>query len=597
MQREPSPDGLILQTGFKSMPTLFSALGNPDTVLALFEVAQTGLIVIDNDYKVVLANEEAGRILGGKPNCLSNLATCYSLFFGKQEPCADCPLPDASKLWPKTKSIVVKGRDGSDQFVKVAMIPWEGFTVLNLHDVTRELNLLRNVDLTKKELRAKNILLERRQQEIAGKTQFLEQLLDHLPDALVTVNEKFAIQRKNAAVATILPRADGRKCHELLGSEIPCADCPATSGFADANGQKKSHVVAGRFFTEIITASPGGGLLLFRDTTRQIQLIEQIRETRSALTRKNEILSGLVSLGAYMQKATGPQEVIEYFMEMFLPVIKADKAAVIVNDIREGNLWFTFQKGLDEETLKSLSRAYLSRDVQSNRMKVSDSEFFPWETGVQIDLRGASGKRIGIIVLPTSYSDEDGELIRLFIEPLGADIHNRLLMRQLEEKANTDPLTGLYNRGYLDAVLEQERKKQEEFNIPYAVVVADVNGLKKVNDQYGHEGGDAYILKVTELFRQNVRSSDVVARTGGDEFVILLVDTNHASAEQFIVRLIDRAFTEVFLPVGDGELFPVTVSLGAAGSDAFSHDMLLKEADHRMYAAKEAFYKTREKYR
>ncbi|OIP44092.1 MAG: hypothetical protein AUK28_11090 [Desulfobacterales bacterium CG2_30_60_27] len=579
------------------MSTLFSALSNPDTVLALFEVAQTGLIVIDKDYQVVLANEEAGRLIGGKPNCLSNLTTCHELFFGKPAPCADCPVPDATKPWPKTKSIVIKGRDGADQFVKVSMIPWEGYTVLNLHDVTRELNLLRNVDLAKKELRAKNILLERRQQEIAGKTQFLEQLIDHLPDALVTVNETFGIQRKNAAVATILPQADGRKCHELLGSETPCLDCPAALGFDAANGQKKSHVVEGRFFTEIITASPGGGLLLFRDTTRQIQLIEQIRETRLALTRKNEILSGLVNLGAFMQKATEPQAVIEYFMEMFLPVIKADKAAVIINDIREGNLWFTFQKGLDEETLKGLSRAYLSRDVQSSRIKVYESEFFPWETGVQIDLRGASGKRVGIIVLPTSYSDEDGELTKLFTEPLGADIHNRLLMRQLEEKANTDPLTGLYNRGYLDAVLEEERKKQEEFDIPHAVVEADVNGLKKVNDKYGHEAGDAYILKVTELFKQNVRSSDVVARTGGDEFVILLVDANHASAEQFIARLTVKAFTEVFLPVGDGELFPVTVSFGVAGSDVFAHDMLLKEADRRMYAAKEAFYKTRERYR
>ena len=155
----------------------------------------------------------------------------------------------------------------------------------------------------------------------------------------------------------------------------------------------------------------------------------------------------------------------------------------------------------------------------------------------------------------------------------------------------------MYNRGYLDAVLEEERKKQEEFDIPHAVVEADVNGLKKVNDKYGHEAGDAYILKVTELFKQNVRSSDVVARTGGDEFVILLVDANHASAEQFIARLTVKAFTEVFLPVGDGELFPVTVSFGVAGSDVFAHDMLLKEADRRMYAAKEAFYKTRERYR
>ncbi len=578
--------------------SLYAALSNPDMVLSLFEVIQTGILVIDKDYQVVLANDAAGRILGSKPNCLGDLSTCYDLFFGKDEPCLDCPIFDEEIPWPKKKSIIIKNEAYGDVFVRVGMIPWEGYTVLNLSDVTRELTLIRNVDLTKRELKAQNILLERKQQEINNEKMVLAGLLDHLPDALVTVDEKFSIDMKNSAVNDILPHPAADKCFEMLGNTAPCENCPAGKGFADADGLKKSHVVNDHYYTEIFTNSQAGnGLLLFRDTTRQIQLIEQIRDTREALSLKNTIFRNLIQLQTFIQQEEDPEVVLNSFFDLLLPVINTENAVAIINDIRDGSIWQTFRKGVDEEQLKEVTRAYLSRDVQTAKCSMCDVHGLTWESCTLVELTGTDQRRIGIVLLPQDYNEEEMELIHLFAEPFGANLQNRLLMRQLEEKANKDPLTGLYNRGYLDKALEEEKAKLTEFNIPYAVVMADVNGLKKANDVYGHEAGDKLILEVSNLFLAQVRTTDVVARTGGDEFILLLTNSTDENANKFVSRLNEKVFSNAYMAVGDGEQFPVSVSLGTAGSDKYDSEIMMKEADRRMYAAKEAYYETRDRYR
>ncbi len=578
--------------------SLYAALSNPDTVLSLFEVVQTGILVIDKDYQVVLANETAGQILGSKPNCLGDLSKCHELFFNQEEPCLDCPIFDDEIPWPKKKSIIIKNEQGSDVFVKVSMVPREGYTVLNLNDVTRELTLIRNVDLTKRELKAQNILLERKQQEINSERSFLAQLLDHLPDALVTVNSSFSVDMKNSAVKEILPHPDTAQCYEMLGNEGPCEGCPAENGFAAANGLKKSHIVEGQYYTEIFTKAHGNnGLLLFRNTTRQIQLIEQIRDAREALSQKNTIFRNLIQLQTFIQQETDSEKVLDSFFDLLLPVINTSRAVAIINDIRDGSIWQTYRKDVDEEQLKEVTRAYLSRDVQTTKSSLSDVCGLPWEKCTLVDLTGTDMRRVGVVLLPCEYNDEETGLIHLFTEPFGANIQNRLLMRQLEEKANKDPLTGLFNRGYLDRAIEEERDKLDKFGIHYSVVMADVNGLKKANDVYGHEAGDKLILEVSRLMNEQVRSTDIVARTGGDEFIILLTNSTDENSRLFVSRLNEKVFSNAYMSVGDDEQFPVSVSLGTTGSDKYDPEIMMKEADRLMYAAKEAYYETRPRYR
>lgn len=563
-----------------------------------FNTVQTAVLVIDSQHRVLSVNAAVKRLLEHDVRFSEDGYTCHQLIHGKEVPCDGCLLQSLpSSAGPKSHAIL--SQSGRELFLKEELFRFPEYNILVLFDITREITALRKLDLIHKELKAKTVLLERRRRVAADEKGRIQRIFDQLPDALVQVNDDFVISNKNEAVSKILPFESGEFCYSLFGKESPCTECPAKQGFEYAGGRKVSHQVEGRVFTEHIVQSSGeeGGLLLFSDTTRQIQLIERIREQQDTITRKNDILSNLVALQTRMQKASVSGEMINYFLDIFLPVCRAEEALVIIDDLRPGCVWLVVHRGLDESKLTQIIRKYLSREVQSMERRIISEELLPWEKTCQLEIIGGSGRRVGMLLFPESDTGDEGDLIQLFSEPFGAFVHNQLLLRQLEEKANTDPLTGLFNRGYMDEALAAEKKKSDAFDIFYSIIVVDVNRLKQANDIYGHEAGDRLILSVSKRLHAEVRKTDLVARIGGDEFMILLADTLEEGALLLAERFRNKVFHDVSIEVGNNETFPVTVSLGVAGSDKVSHDALVKTADRRMYEEKESYYETHKRYR
>jgi two-component system cell cycle response regulator len=159
---------------------------------------------------------------------------------------------------------------------------------------------------------------------------------------------------------------------------------------------------------------------------------------------------------------------------------------------------------------------------------------------------------------------------------------------RLQELAVRDDLTGLFNFRYLHTRLHEEFKRAERYREPLACAMIDVDGFKSFNDQYGHEVGDVVIRQVAERLTEALREIDVVARYGGDEFLIILPSTHFSGA----LTVADRTWRSVgerpFL-VGDREL-KVTCSIGVAlypSRDVGSKDELLRAADAALYQAKD----------
>lgn len=144
----------------------------------------------------------------------------------------------------------------------------------------------------------------------------------------------------------------------------------------------------------------------------------------------------------------------------------------------------------------------------------------------------------------------------------------------------TDPMTGLYNRRGLETTLDRWKEKNRSFSI----IALDIDRFKKVNDTYGHDAGDRVIMNIASMMKKCSRSADILCRSGGEEFLMLLPDTEIANAGEVAERL--RLQTAQCETSGVGY---VTISLGIASWPKSSPDMgqALKLADTALYAAKE----------
>jgi diguanylate cyclase (GGDEF)-like protein len=158
--------------------------------------------------------------------------------------------------------------------------------------------------------------------------------------------------------------------------------------------------------------------------------------------------------------------------------------------------------------------------------------------------------------------------------------------RELESQANTDPLTGLYNLRYLQRAMAQLLDVNKRYGQPFAVLLMDVDGLKRINDAHGHTAGDRILMQLAMSLRRQIRSVDTPARLGGDEFCVLAPQQDSKGAAILAERLAAAVREEVATPDDP----PVSLSIGVVGCPEHGQDAetLVDVADRAMYRAKAA---------
>jgi diguanylate cyclase (GGDEF)-like protein len=157
--------------------------------------------------------------------------------------------------------------------------------------------------------------------------------------------------------------------------------------------------------------------------------------------------------------------------------------------------------------------------------------------------------------------------------------------------AAIDELTKVYNRHYFFDQLEREIAAARRYSLPISVLIFDLDGLKKLNDSFGHGLGDEALRTLAQRLVRFSRASDVVARLGGDEFAVILPRTDRAGAAEMARRLQVSVESEP-LTAGPGRELRLAVSCGVAAfpEDAGDGGALIRHADGHMYAAKAARY-------
>jgi diguanylate cyclase (GGDEF)-like protein len=198
---------------------------------------------------------------------------------------------------------------------------------------------------------------------------------------------------------------------------------------------------------------------------------------------------------------------------------------------------------------------------------------------------------------PRDIRMDDGQAIRVYCKPLPdggrmlvfTDVTDLVRQAdQLKVLATVDGMTGLFNRRHFLSLAEVEWSRYQRHWRPMSLLVLDIDGFKSINDRFGHHAGDHVITQVADICRQQKRKSDIVARFGGEEFLILLPETKLAAAQRVAERLRRQVEASDFSVAANA--ISTTISIGIAEANPAMNDIfdLIKVGDQALYAAKHA---------
>jgi diguanylate cyclase (GGDEF)-like protein len=185
------------------------------------------------------------------------------------------------------------------------------------------------------------------------------------------------------------------------------------------------------------------------------------------------------------------------------------------------------------------------------------------------------------------FDRQDLHLLIHLAEQASIALERLSLQEQAASLGVTDELTQLYNARYLDQALDREARRCRRYGSIMALIFLDLDEFKRINDQYGHLMGSQCLTELAQIMMKSVRDVDILARYGGDEFVVILPETTVATARSVAERLHEAITSHIFLS-DEGIKARLTASIGIAGfpDHAQSKEGLLRKADEAMYRAK-----------
>ncbi len=329
------------------------------------------------------------------------------------------------------------------------------------------------------------------------------------------------------------------------------------------------------------------------------------------MTIKKAIESGIVE---YFVKPFKHGELLSFVEDFIKPsnISKEDKKILVVDDSKAQTsvLAHILKKNGKEiipfnDPFKALS--YL-RNNKNVSLIITDI-YMPGMNGIELSKKaklinsdvpiiGISATRSKKVVLDALSSGMDDFLyIPFFEEELNLRVNLQIMLydkisslnslnKKLKELSSKDPLTSLFNRRTMFDLLEREFERSNRNNSVFSVIMFDIDHFKKVNDVYGHQKGDEILKSFAGILRESVSPYDTPARVGGEEFLLLLPNTDKQSAHKVGERIRKRVM-EIIV---DG--IKVTVSGGGSSSEELSEDQkisdLIKIADDRLYRAKKS---------
>lgn len=362
----------------------------------------------------------------------------------------------------------------------------------------------------------------------------------------------------------------------------------------------------------IVTPLFGIALILIKTIENDQLEISQAKQKETAysaeIQRHNYIFQSLLQMSISMQRSTKLETLLRNTLNDLYQMFPKCAFGIIIYGARQTTIkhFSSIQLLAEEETLiiNEARKTSISNRLSSKLRLISqntcdDDNQNVWRI---LPMLGQELKTIGHFIIKENDHDPLlDEVVRLLLEQLTTASENRLLLSEMERLANTDALTGIYNRNFFQQELAKEIVKAKQNNhIPFSILSIDINGLKRINDTFGHTQGDKLIIAVANLLKKTCRETDIITRSGGDEFTVLCPNTHCDDAMAVLnrIRAIEKTTTIAhYKGENTHQIEAVRISIGVACSTETSPDEVYALADANMYTDKKLFYVKHSQYR
>jgi diguanylate cyclase (GGDEF)-like protein len=422
--------------------------------------------------------------------------------------------------------------------------------------------------------------------------------VDDLPCAVVRVDASGIVADANV----VFSDWTGRPLDELVGrrldSLLRASKSPTTDGsvlrLTGADGHRRA-VMAAR------SSLPDGELLVLVDATERMAFEDRLTRSRSLEERTRNRLELVIEASIAFATATTENELADILATTVARAYGAEESAVFL--LNDAGMFEQASGSNPLEGTIALTALAPQASMLRHVVKVSGAD----QAEQLSPALGRAFRELGVYAMLTAPIRHDDELFGLWVcfflhprtfdaeaSPLAEALSGQAgqtatslrLQRQLEHAAMHDETTGLANRRFLETLLPDYTRAPATL---MAVLFIDLDGFKAVNDSLGHHAGDLLLREVGARLKGVVRHEDLVARYGGDEFVVVCEVPDSVAAHDVAERIrqeVRRPFDD--LPEG----FPVSASIGLSiartEASAWNPDLLIRLADQAMYTAKNA---------
>ena len=410
----------------------------------------------------------------------------------------------------------------------------------------------------------------------------------------------------------LLQENRSKSCFILYGEKVK-ADSISEILQKGAYGFVPRNLLSERIYDTIL-----GGLdnrKAFIEILKMIDEQRHVNETleteKEALGTKNQELGFINRLSSEVAYDLNWDGILPRILNSgLLTVLEPELLSILYRIGPDWNLSLHVSKSeINKETLKGLKRDLVGRYFSLSEEKIPLRELalhlYPTDIKVSascpipfskpwilpLSLAGKPLGMLGIVPRDTeAFRKGKEELMSTVSNILAMSLENAQEYHRLKEMTVTDGLTGIYNRTGFRDFIEREFQRAKRYNKTLSLVMIDVDGFKPINDSLGHQAGDYVLRELAACLQNCIRKSDIAARYGGDEFAILLPETEMEEAEVLVKRVLHNLKDHAF--EWESERIKVEISLGISTTDELKkgegEKELIQRADSRLYVAKQS---------